>query len=157
MSVIAIYPGTFDPVTLGHVALIERAVKLCDQLIVAVATSARKSPAFSLDERMSMAAGAFEHLPQVAVKACDTLLVDFARSQQAKMIVRGLRAVSDFDYEFQLAGMNHAMTPDIETVFLPAIGETAYISSTMVREIVQLKGDVSRFVPQAVIDQLRAS
>ena len=151
----AVYPGTFDPFTKGHYDLIFRASKLFDRLIVAVATSARKVPAFCIEDRIAMASAALSSMKNVSVEVCEGLLVEFAKTNDCQTIVRGLRAVSDFDYEFQLAGMNHQMNPGIETVFLPALGDVAFISSTMVREIVSLGGDPSSFVPAAVLPYLK--
>lgn len=155
MTVKAVYPGTFDPITNGHKDLITRTAQIFDEVIIAVASAARKSPAFSLADRIALTEQALLGFDNVTVCPCEGLLVDFAAANQAQVIVRGLRAVSDFDYEFQLAGMNTAMAPNIETVFLPASSKHAFISSTMVREIVSLGGDVSAFVPKAVIDFLR--
>ncbi len=156
MSQVAVYPGTFDPMTNGHLSLLERAIKIFDVVVVAVAETARKDPFFSLADRLAMAAEAVKPFAGVRVEACQGLLVDFLHQQSATVILRGLRAVSDFDYEFQLAGMNHRMSPDIETVFMPALGEQSYISSTMVREIVRLGGDPSMFVPHVVLDYLKS-
>ena len=154
MKTIAVYPGTFDPFTNGHLSLINRAAKMFDQLLVAVATNSRKKPAFSIDDRINMARDSLVMFDNVTVEVCEGLLVEFAAKKGCQTIIRGLRAVSDFDYEFQLAGMNHTMNANIETVFLPAIGELAFISSTMVREVVSLGGDPSRFVPAVVNDYL---
>lgn len=154
---IAVYPGTFDPITNGHVSVLERATRIADKVVVAVAETARKNPYFSLEERIAMAKEALSPFASISVKACNGLLVDFVKAQGAHMIVRGLRAVSDFDYEFQLAGMNHQMSPEIETVFLPALGKQAYTSSTMVREIVRLGGDPANFVPDVVVDYLKGN
>ena len=151
MSRIAVYPGTFDPFTNGHLGLIERASRIFDHLIVAIAVSARKSPTYSLQQRIEMARRSLAVLDNVTVEACEGLLVDFVASRGSRIIVRGLRAVSDFDYEFQLSGMNHCLDSNIETVFLPALGESAFVSGTMVREIMRLGGDVSAFVPGAVL------
>ncbi len=155
MKTVAIYPGTFDPITNGHVDVITRAANLFNEVIVAVATSKRKTPLFAMDERKKMIKDVFSDHNNVTVLALDGLLVEFAKQQGANIILRGLRAVSDFDYEFQMAGMNRHMAPDIETVFLPASEECAYISSTMVREIISLQGDASDFVPQVVAEKLR--
>jgi pantetheine-phosphate adenylyltransferase len=154
MKHIAVYPGTFDPFTNGHFSLIQRAAKMFDQLIVAVATNSRKKPAFPIDDRVRLAREVLVCFDNVTVEVCEGLLVDFASKKSCQTIIRGLRAVSDFDYEFQLAGMNHAMESAIETVFLPAIGDLAFISSTMVREIVALGGNPARFVPAIVNDYL---
>lgn len=155
MTTRAVYPGTFDPVTNGHVALVRRAATLFDTVIVAVAETARKNPAFSFEQRIAMAESSLDGIDNVEVVSFGGLLVEFVRIHGVKIIIRGLRAVSDFDYEFQLAGMNHQMAPEVETVFLPALGETAYISGTMVREIMNLGGDPSEFVPSVVMDYLQ--
>ncbi|HAG61793.1 MAG: pantetheine-phosphate adenylyltransferase [Legionellales bacterium] len=152
----AIFPGTFDPVTKGHEDLIARAVKLCDRLIVGVATSARKAPHFVLDDRLAMCQLAFSQFDSVDIVPVSGLLVDCAREHGAEVIVRGLRAVSDFDYEFQLAGMNDMLAPDIETVFLPSTQEYAYLSATMVREILMLERDPSLFLSPVVFDYIQA-
>ena len=152
---IAIYPGTFNPVTNGHLDIVHRATHLFDQIIVAVADSSRKNPFLSLEQRIDLAEKTFAHFDIVSVTRLDGLLVNFAKKHKANFILRGLRAVSDFDYEFQLAGMNRKMAPGIETVFLPASESQSFISATMVREISELGGDVSLFVPQVVSDFLK--
>ena len=146
----AVYPGTFDPITNGHTDLVQRASRLFERVIVAVAVNAGKDPAFSIQERVDLARQAMADLPGVEVASFDSLLVDFAHQQGASVIIRGLRAVSDFDYEFQLAGMNRRLAPDIETLFLTPAEQYAYISSSLVREIASLGGDVSPFVHPAV-------
>jgi pantetheine-phosphate adenylyltransferase len=158
MAQIAIYPGTFDPVTFGHVDIAARAAALFENVMVAVAghPSHSKKPVFSLDERVALARAALAHVPRVSVIPFTGLLADFARAQQAQIIVRGLRAVSDFEYEFQLAGMNRSLIPEIETVFLPTAAQYTYISSTLVREVAALGGDVRQFVPAQVIDALKS-
>ena len=156
MSLIAIYPGTFDPVTNGHTDLVERAAKLFDNVIVAVATNAQKGTTFSLDERIAMTQTALSGLTNITICGFDSLLVDFAREHKAQVIVRGLRAVSDFEYEFQLAGMNRRLAPDIETLFLTPAEKYAYISSSLVKEIASLGGDVSEFVHADVRDALKS-
>ncbi len=147
---IAVYPGTFDPITLGHHDIAMRAATLFDKVILAIAHNPKKVPAFTLDERVAMAQSAFADNPKIEIKAFDTLLVHFAQQQQAKAIIRGLRAVSDFDYEFQLAGMNRKLDPQIETVFLTPSEQYTYISSSLVREISAMGGDVSNFVNREV-------
>ncbi len=147
---IAVYPGTFDPITLGHHDIAMRAATLFDKVILAIAHNPKKVPAFSLDERVAMAQSAFSDNPKIEIRAFDTLLVHFAQQQQAKVIIRGLRAVSDFDYEFQLAGMNRKLDPQIETVFLTPSEQYTYISSSLVREISAMGGDVSNFVNREV-------
>lgn len=154
MSVIAVYPGTFDPVTNGHTDLVGRAVRLFDEVIVAVAQNPGKSAVFTLEERVEMARTALHGIPHVSVVGFDNLLVDFVRAQHAHVILRGLRAVSDFDYEFQLAGMNRRLCDDIETIFLTPAEQYAYISSSLVREIAALGGDVSAFVHSSVMAAL---
>ena len=152
---IVIYPGTFDPITNGHVDLAERAGKLFDKLIVAIATSDRKGPMFKLEERREMAQVALQHLPNVEVVGFDRLLVDFADEHGACAVLRGLRAVSDFEYEFQLANMNRALSENLESIFLTPSEKFTYISSSLVKEIASLGGDVSRFVPPGVWDILQ--
>lgn len=146
MSTKAIYPGTFDPVTNGHTDLIERGAKLFDQVIVGVAASPSKQPWFDLDTRVSMIEGAIAHLPNVSVVGFSGLLVDFAKQHNAQVLIRGLRAVSDFEYEFQLANMNRRLSPDLESVFLTPAEENSFISSTLVKEVALHSGDVSEFV-----------
>lgn len=155
MSVV-IYPGTFDPITNGHSDLVERAARLFDRVILAIAASPKKAPAFDLEQRQELAARVLGHLENVEICGFDSLLIDFAHQQGAGVILRGLRAVADFEYEFQLANMNRAMSPDIETVFLTPAEQFSYISSTLVREIASLGGDVSRFVHPEVRDALLA-
>src|SRR5690554_3749154 len=145
-----VYPGTFDPITNGHIDLVERACRLFDQVIVAVAVSSRKNPLFSLEQRVDLARTALAHLPNVEVCGFDILLVDFVRQKQAQAVLRGLRAVSDFEYEFQLANMNRALAPNMESVFLTPAEHLSYISSSIVREIAMLGGDVSKFVSPPV-------
>ncbi len=154
MTRIAVYPGTFDPITNGHVDIIKRATRLFDKVIVAVAPTSRKQPFFSLDERMKLVAEVLAQFDNVSVLKLQGLLVDFAKHHDAQVILRGLRAVSDFDYEFQLAHMNHRMASDIETIFLPGSEGSSYISGTLVREIINLGGDVSVFVPSIVAKHL---
>ena len=151
----AIYPGTFDPITNGHVDLITRAAKLFPDLVIAVANSQPKRPFFSLETRIACVQHAVGHLPGVSVLGFNQLLIDFVREQEAQIIIRGLRAASDFEYEFQLAGMNRKLDKHIETLFLTPSEECMFISSTLVREISSLGGDVSQFVPPAVIDALK--
>ena len=147
---IAIYPGTFDPITNGHIDLVERASCLFDQVIVAVAMKTSKTTTFSIDERVQMANDVLSALGNVSVYQFDTLLVDFAKKHQAQVILRGLRAVSDFEYEFQLAGMNRRLAPGIETMFLTPAEQYTYISSSLIKEIALLGGDVSDFVHEKV-------
>lgn len=145
-----VYPGTFDPITNGHIDLVERACRLFDKVIVAVAASSRKNPLFSLEERVELAQETLAHLPNVEVCGFDILLVEFVRQKNAQAVLRGLRAVSDFEYEFQLANMNRALEPSMESIFLTPAEHLSYISSSIVREIAMLGGDVSKFVAPAV-------
>jgi len=149
-----IYPGTFDPITNGHTDLVERACRLFDKVIVAVAASSRKSPLFSLEERVALANQALSHLNNIEVCGFDILLVNFAKQKKACGILRGLRAVSDFEYEFQLANMNRAIEPEVESLFLTPSDHLSYISSSLVKEIGSLGGDVSKFVPTVVVQAL---
>ena len=154
MNKIAVYPGTFDPITFGHIDLIERAARIFDGIIVAIAANNNKKPCFTLEERIALASDVLSKYKNVEVKGFDALLISFMREQKAKIILRGMRVVSDFDYEFQLAGMNRNMAPDIESIFLMPAERYTYISSSFVREIAFLKGDVSQFVPKAVAEAL---
>ena len=155
MHTTAIYPGTFDPITLGHSDLVARATRLFEGVIVAVAGSTAKQTVFSLDERLHMARETLAEHPSVEVCSFDGLLVEFARAKGATVILRGLRAVSDFEYEFQLAGMNRKLAADIETMFLTPAEQYTYISSSLVREIAALGGDVAPFVHDVVMAELR--
>ncbi len=146
----AIYPGTFDPITNGHSDIIERASRLFDKVVVAVAANPRKSPVFGLKERVKLAGEVLQGLPNVEVLEFGTLLVDFTRECGASVILRGLRAVSDFEYEFQLAGMNRRLAPDVETVFLTPAEQFTFISSSLVKEVSALGGDVKDFVHPVV-------
>ncbi len=143
---VAVYPGTFDPFTRGHEDLVRRASSIFDKLIVGVASSRSKHPFFSLEERIDIATEVLSHYPNVKVVGFDGLLKDFAREHNARVIVRGLRAVSDFEYEFQMAGMNRYLLPDVETLFLTPSDQYQFISGTFVREIASMGGDVSKFV-----------
>jgi pantetheine-phosphate adenylyltransferase len=154
MQITAIYPGTFDPITLGHCDLIQRACQLFDRLVIAIAASPNKTPVFSLPERIELVQSSIADCDNVTVMGFDSLLVDFARQQQARVIIRGLRAVSDFEYEFQLAGMNRKLATDIETLFLMPAEQFANISSSLVREVASLGGDVTDFVHEQVRDAL---
>ncbi len=151
----AVYPGTFDPITNGHIDMVVRATKMFEKVIVAVADSTGKQPLFTLDERVKLASRVLSELPGVEVIGFNTLLVDFARKHNASVILRGLRAVSDYEYEFQLAGMNRNLAPDIETVFLTTAENYAFLSSSLVKEVARLGGDVSRFLPQQVIAEIK--
>ena len=150
-----VYPGTFDPITNGHTDLIQRASLLFDRVLVAVAVDTVKDPVFDIDRRVELAQRVLEKIPVVEVLPFSGLLVDFARKQKAPVIMRGLRAVSDFEYELQLAGLNRRMAPDVETLFLTPSEQSAYISSSLVREIARLGGDVSTFVAPLVQAALR--
>lgn len=145
-----IYPGTFDPITNGHTDLIERAGRMFDDMVVAVAYNSKKQPLLNLDERCELVRKATAHIPNVTVTGFSNLLADFVREQKATVILRGLRAVSDFEYEFQLADMNRRLAPEVESVFLTPANHLSYISSTLIREIASLGGDVSEFVDPAV-------
>lgn len=142
----AVYPGTFDPITNGHVDLVLRATKLFDKIVVAVAKDTGKAPVCGIDDRVQLARVALAEVPDVDVVPFEGLLVEFCRKHGARIVLRGLRAVSDFEFEFQLASMNRRLAPDIETVFLTPAEQHAFISSTLVREIARLGGDVSEFV-----------
>lgn len=151
---LAVYPGTFDPLTRGHEDLVRRAASMFDRVIVGVAQSAGKRPLFSLDERVELATEVLASFDNVTVVGFSGLLMDFIRSHGARVIVRGLRAVSDFEYEFQMAGMNRRLYPDVETVFLTPGEEFMFVSATMVREIGLLGGDVSTFVQPVVAERI---
>ena len=153
-SVIAVYPGTFDPMTLGHEDVIRRATQLFDRVIVAVAAGHHKKAMFTLQERIEMANEVASGYEQVTVESFSGLLRDFVVARDGKAMVRGLRAVTDFDYEFQLAGMNRSLMPDVETVFLTPSDKFQFISSTFVREIAVLGGEVDKFVSPAVQQRL---
>lgn len=146
MPITAVYPGTFDPITRGHQDLIRRACRLCERVIVAVAANPKKAPLFDLEERVALARESLQGLAEVEVMGFNSLLADFCQQQQANVILRGLRAVSDFEYEFQLAGMNRRIAPEIETLFLTPAEEFTFISSSLVKEVAELGGDVSDFV-----------
>lgn len=150
----AIYPGTFDPITNGHIDLIERAAKLFKHVIVGIAASPSKQPRFTLEERVALVNSAITHLNNVEVVGFSGLLVDFAKEQRASVLVRGLRAVSDFEYEFQLANMNRRLSPDLESVFLTPAEENSFISSTLVKEVALHGGNVNQFVPVEVANAL---
>lgn len=156
MKRIAIYPGTFDPITNGHTDLIERATHLFDTVIVAVAKATGKAPVFNLDERVALASEILSGFKNVEVCGFDILLVEFMKQKNATIILRGLRAVSDFEYEFQLASMNRHLSDKVETVFLTPAEQYTFISSSLVREIARLGGDVSQFVDPKVVAALKA-
>ncbi len=145
-----VYPGTFDPITNGHIDLVERACRLFDKVIIGVADSPHKNPLFSLNERVSLVRETLSHLNNLEVCGFDSLLVDFVREKKAQAVLRGLRAVSDFEYEFQLANMNRALESTMESLFLTPAEHLSFISSSIVREIARLNGDVSKFVTPPV-------
>lgn len=155
MDKIAIYPGSFDPITHGHVDLIQRASQLFDQVIVTVALNTRKETWLSTEQRIILLKESLADYPAVQVMQCRGVIVEFAKQQKAIAIVRGLRTAADYENEFQLAGMNRKMTPEITSIFLPASNEYSFISATLVREIALLGGDISGFVPAVVLDRLR--
>lgn len=159
MQITAIYPGTFDPITCGHIDLIQRGTRIFSKIIVAIASSSKKGPLFSLERRIEMANLSLEHIDNIEVVGFNSLLADFSIECGAQVILRGLRAVSDFEYEFQLAGMNRQLAESVETMFLTPAEEYSYISSSLVKEVASLGGDVSRFlhpeVNRAMIDYYR--
>ena len=151
----AIYAGTFDPITNGHTDLLRRACDLFDHVILAIATNSKKNPLFTLEQRIKLAEKVYgDKADNLSIKGFDTLLTDFAYSEGATVLIRGLRAVSDFEYEFQLASMNRNLRPEIESVYLMPEEKYAFISSSLVKEVASLGGDVSRFVHPAVLDAL---
>ncbi len=155
MTITAIYPGTFDPITNGHVDIVQRAAKLFDRVIVAIAASTKKQTVFSADERVAFARAALNGIANVEFCQFDRLLADIAREKGATAILRGLRAISDFEYEFQMADMNRKLIPEADTVFLTSAEQYGYISSSLIREIASLGGDVSEFVPPQVLAALK--
>jgi pantetheine-phosphate adenylyltransferase len=157
MKRIAIYPGSFDPITRGHENIVLRALTLFDGIIVAVAhrRTQKKDGLFTIEERVGMIRDAFKDDPRVEASEFDGLLVDFAKKSGASIMIRGLRAVSDFEYEFQMAGMNRQLMPDVETVFMTPSDQFQFVSGTFVREIASLAGDVSKFVSPSVLERLR--
>jgi pantetheine-phosphate adenylyltransferase len=154
MKKLAVYAGTFDPVTYGHMDLVERAARTFDQIIVAVGCNMNKKTLFSLEERVDLTAQALQHCKNVTVKGFSGLLLNFMQQESANIILRGLRAPTDFDYEFQMACMHRFLNPAIESVFLMPAEKFMYLSSTLVREIATLKGDVSGFVPEVIVKAL---
>lgn len=154
MTTRVIYPGTFDPITNGHLDLIERAAAMFDHVVVGIAFSPSKKPLFDLKERVELAQQITQHLPNVDIVGFSGLLVDFAKEYQANILVRGLRAVSDFEFEFQLANMNRRLMPELETVFLTPSEENSFISSTIVKEVALHKGDVRQFVDPVICEAL---
>ena len=151
----ALYPGTFDPVTLGHIDLIERALHLFDGVTVAIATSESKTPVFTLEERIDHIHTLFEGNKRIKVIGFTGLVVDLAKEEESKILIRGLRAVSDFEYEFQMANMNRAMSPDLESVFLTPKAKFSFLSSTLVREIASMGGEISSFVDPVIEEALK--
>ena len=154
MNITAIYPGTFDPVTNGHIDIIARAARLYHKVIVAVAVNSNKAPLFTIEQRVELLLQVTAEFENVSIIGFDNLLVDCARQQGANVILRGLRAISDFEYEFQLAGMNRRLSPELETMFLTPAEQYEFISSSMIKEIARLGGNVSEFVPDIVQHQL---
>ena len=150
-----IYPGTFDPITNGHIDLVTRASRMFDEVVVAIAIGHHKNPIFSLEERVALAQASLSHLSNVEFVGFDGLLVNFFKEHKATAVLRGLRAVSDFEYEFQLANMNRRLDSNFEAVFLTPSEQNSFISSTLVREIARLNGDVTQFVHQAVVDAFK--
>ena len=146
MTTKAIYPGTFDPITKGHIDLAERASKLFDEVVIAIAASPSKQPLFDLNERLEMAQISLSHVDNISVSGFDGLLIECVRTAQAQVVLRGLRAVSDFEYEFQLAAMNRRLDPTVETMFLTPSENYTFLSASMVKEIASLGGDVSQFL-----------
>ncbi len=151
----AIYPGSFDPVTLGHIDVIERASKLFDHLIIAVLGNSAKTPLFSTEERVNMLKEVTKHIPNVEIKSFGGLTVDFAKTHEANAMVRGLRAVTDFEYELQIAQLNHVINPEIDTVFLTTDLKYAYLSSSSVKEVAAYGGDISQFVTPFVETEVK--
>ena len=151
----ALTPGTFDPITSGHLDVVTRAAQLFDEVIVSVAVSAKKNPLFSLDERVALVREATSHLTNVRVEPFDELLVDFARRMEATAVVKGLRAITDFEYEFQMTALNYQLDQELETLFIMSPPQHMYLSSSIVREIASLGGDVSQFVPPCVDEALK--
>ena len=154
-SLVAIYPGSFDPITNGHLDLVERGSRLVDRLVVAILRNEKKQPLFSMEDRAAMLRDAVAHLPSVEVDSFDGLLVDYAARRGAGIILRGIRAISDYEYEWQMALMNRRLRPDIETIFLMAGEAHSFISSQMVKEVVRLGGDISDLVPPRVAQRLK--
>ena len=150
----AIYPGSFDPLTLGHLDMIERSAKIVDELVIGVLNNSAKNSLFSLDERVSMIKEMTESMPNVTVASFDGLLVDYMKEISATIIVRGLRAVTDFEYELQIAQTNHVENPEVETIFLTTSLQYSYLSSTIVKEFASYGGDISKFVPARFIDRI---
>ena len=155
MQKIALFPGTFDPITNGHIDLIVRSANLFERVVVAVADNAKKAPLFSLEDRVAMVEAELKDYAQIEVIGFQVLLADLALQQGAQVVIRGLRAVSDFEYEFQLANMNRHLMPEVETLFLTPAEQYSFVSSSLVKEVAQLGGDVSAFVPFSVQQALK--
>jgi pantetheine-phosphate adenylyltransferase len=155
MSLLAIYPGTFDPITNGHADILRRSLNIFDRVVVAIADNVRKEPLFSISERRLMIADALGGDPRIEIDAFQGLLVDYVKRRGAGVVIRGLRALADFEYEFQLAHMNRHLAPQVETLFLMTSEESFYVSSSLVKEVALMGGDVSRMVPAAVVSALR--
>lgn len=151
---VGIYPGSFDPVTLGHLDIIDRASRLVDLLIIGVLVNGAKQSLFTMDERVEMVKRATQHIPNVEVEAYKGLLVEFAKEKQANVLVRGLRAVTDFEYELQIAQTNHKLEPSIDTVFLTTSVDYAYVSSSIVREVASYGGNIRQFVPECIVTDI---
>lgn len=151
----ALTPGTFDPITSGHLDVITRAAQLVDEVVVAVAISNKKNPLFTLEERVALVKEATKDLPNVSVEPFDELLVDFAHRMEAQAVIKGLRAITDFEYEFQMTALNYQLDQELETLFIMSTPQHMYLSSSIVREIASMGGDVSRFVPPCVNEALR--
>lgn len=150
----AVYPGSFDPVTLGHLDIIKRASEIFDEVIVGVLNNSAKKPLFTVEERVEMLREVCADISNVKVESFDGFTVDFAKEQDAKVIVRGLRAVTDFEYEIQLAHTNRVLNPEIDTMFLTTTVEYSYLSSSIVREVASLAGDISQFVPEKIVNRI---
>ena len=153
---VAVYPGSFDPITYGHLDVVRRSSLMFDRLVIAVLNNSGKNPLFSVDERVKMIEEVTKEFPNVEVDSFDGLLVDYVRTKQAQVIVRGLRAVTDFEYELQMAQTNRVLAPDIDTVFLTTSLEYAYLSSTIMKEVAKFNGDLSKFAPPEIIEAVKA-
>jgi len=156
VSRLAVYPGTFDPITNGHADIMRRSLNIFDRVVVALAENVRKKPLFTIEERKTMIAEALDGDPRVEVDVFQGLLIDYARRRQAGVVIRGLRALADFEYEFQQAHMNRHLAPEVETLFLMTNEESFFVSSSLVKEVALMGGDVSRMVPPSVVSALRA-
>jgi pantetheine-phosphate adenylyltransferase len=156
MGLLAVYPGTFDPITNGHADILRRSLKLFEHVVVALAENVRKEPLFSIAERRAMISDALGGDPRIEIDAFQGLLADYVKRRKADVMIRGLRALADFEYEFQLAHMNRHLAPEVETLFLMTSEESFYVSSSLVKEVALMGGDVSRMVPAAVVSALRA-